>query len=150
MQLIKLYSTKPIQHLYVVQASAHSENSLPIDELGEGALRDGGARQDTSIEQGMQVSMETLGAATTRHRHTDDSVEILTYPYTYHIHQVGREAREQKAQHKHVSKLETTARMHTAGTLNMQGSLQNPVYSIYGYNAHDYPQDHSWPALARF
>ena len=39
---------------------------------------DGGARQDTSIEQGMQVSMATLGVATTRHCHTDDSVEVLT------------------------------------------------------------------------
>ena len=68
----------------------------------------------------MQVSMATLGAATTRHCHTDDSVEILTYPYTYHIHQGGREVREQKAQHKHVSKLETTACTHAAGTLNMQ------------------------------
>ena len=47
----------------------HGLNSSPIDEPGEGAIRDGDARQDTSIEQGMQVSMATLGAATTRHTH---------------------------------------------------------------------------------
>ena len=30
-----------------------------------------------------QVSMATLRAVTTRHRHTDKSVDILTNPYTY-------------------------------------------------------------------
>ena len=55
--------------------------------------------------------MESLKAATTRHPHADQSVKILTNPHTctYHINQIEREVIRQKAQRKHVLKLETTA-----------------------------------------
>ena len=49
-------------------------NSSPIDELGEGAcMKDsGGAKQNVSLKQGLQVSTATQKVATTtRHRHTE-------------------------------------------------------------------------------
>lgn len=48
---------------------------MKTDELGEGAYKKaGGARQNTSLEQGMQASMATMKAATTTSRHHTEKI----------------------------------------------------------------------------
>jgi len=76
-KISRLHTKSCLQSLFL--------NSLPIDELGKGALA-GWWSRDMSLNQSMQVSMATLRAATTRHCHTDRvSGDANTTPYTYQV-----------------------------------------------------------------
>ena len=75
-------------------------NSSPINEVPMKA--GGGAQQNASLKQGAQVSMATQRAATTtRHSHTENSVEILTNHYTHLDQQEGGKREGQTAAQRH-------------------------------------------------
>jgi len=68
----------------------------------ERCLGKGRAKQDMSLKQPMQVSIATLLAATTRHRHTDRIIGDTYYPYMYIYCQLWKEGRQgEKACYKH-------------------------------------------------
>ena len=105
----------------------------------------GGAKQKTSYEQGVQVSMPTKRAATTtRHRHTD-KVSGDTYQPHYSPRPPKREWREGQ-----------TAAQSTIRNMKELHNLTQRVRVIWRWAKTPYVKytciirDHRWPALARF
>ena len=82
----------------------------------------GGAKQDVSLEQGMQLSIATQTAATTtKHHHTEKLSEIITNLYT-HQDQQRRKEMGGKLPHKSKIKLllKRTARPSRVSTHHLK------------------------------